>query len=1331
MKMKFKLVLIAFLSLVIFSAILFTQPTAPKGPLVRGFIAANVGGRSELGPSSPPIEDIYLPNVRVVLRDLSTNVLSDPVTTDLSGRFTARVKHPGRFQVCWSAKGLKGCEDKPFSMDRWYRNIGTIRIPIPRSRGSVALYGRVGFVDGSSPRTLEPLANINAFATISLLDSRGNAIYKVPVNNDDQYLLPLVQLGKRFQLRINEESYDHSQALELGNSTLPTQRIDFTMLNSPPQVDPLVALDDNKLRVSNAVAGATVTLNARVSDPDKDQLRLLWQVSAGALSSATDPEPKWKLPATQGNHAATLIVYDGKGGYAKSSLNVTIDRSGLIFSGTVSGSDSPALAGAEIDVNGRAALTDSSGFFRLRVQDRKRFVMTIRKTGYAFASSVYYDAVVGGRWRLTRAEVFKIDPSQTVDLRHKRSGRDCFGAPSDQLNWKEHPALALPQYQDGHGNIAPLPKDAQKLPGLPGRREYRRGECGPGVRVKIPANSLVDSSGRAPTGTIDAQISTVDLATPDQMPGNYTVIQANGQTRAMQSYGASTVEIFAGATKYNLRSGTTATLILPVDQVQLQSGGALPATIPLLSYDEARGVWREDGQAQLSTVDGVQAYVANVSHFTAYNTDLIKTDQACLAVQNQNMPANYNLEITVPQTGGAAPATILKTGVVGGTSETAILNLPRDTNIVLVPIRTTDPDPNLNNLPMGVFVVNTGAPQNPAWPTVSGGFANEPVGPPYYQETNGVPSGACSTKVVLRDLGLQFYPSTPLTGAFLHGLGSFAAVNLSDIDPAFAADANQTLRDAVTQASQDYRSQIDPRGLRPTLSCFKIANRMPIKPGETCPQHTGTGFVPQSPLTETTAVYANTVDLGFGREMHCVQDGANVACYVSNYDSLVYTGPGQGSDVTKAQKAVDGFNGLVLPDATVAMEFSQIEDDTADGTPVTKTDPDRVVKFFVFNQAGNPVNNANLDGLGQRPVPQLCMVCHGGQIPNPAGTTSTTGGVPTPVFNSRDNVKLNSKFLPFDLSSFSYAAPDSDAANPFNKLNQQTAFRNLNQMVKVAPPPDPTDPSSNVISDLYDMWYPGNAIPQQNTFVPLWNADALHQNTYTKVVARACRTCHVANAEPTLRFERPGASAGVGFEGNLGTVQLRVCKEHVMPHARRTHDLFWTSVGPNQPAQLQAYGDTINAFGWQKVGTSGVDPSLLCGQEFTQGGVPPIAPSAFTPVATVFSGNCVGCHNSGNAAPGSGFNVAGLNLQQPGTYARIVDFNSTELPSFKRIAFGTNTENTSYLWHKINNSHAGLPGAFSSPGPGVAMPQGTQGLVITDQLSAFVIRDWIRNGAPP
>jgi hypothetical protein len=197
--------------------------------------------------------------------------------------------------------------------------------------------------------------------------------------------------------------------------------------------------------------------------------------------------------------------------------------------------------------------------------------------------------------------------------------------------------------------------------------------------------------------------------------------------------------------------------------------------------------------------------------------------------------------------------------------------------------------------------------------------------------------------------------------------------------------------------------------------------------------------------------------------------------------------------VSKANSAVDGLNNLIAPDATVAMEFRQLEDFATPGTPVTTSDPQRVVKIFVFNGAGIPVDSANLDGLGKRPVPQLCMVCHGGAIPNPNGSTTTTLGVKTPVFRdpavdaagSRADVKLNSKFLPFDLKSLSYSSQAG-----FDRNSQEGPFKTLNEIVKIAPPPDAADPTSSVITALFDTWYPGNVPPQKDLVVPLWNTNA-------------------------------------------------------------------------------------------------------------------------------------------------------------------------------------------------------------------------------------------------
>lgn len=1306
-----------------------TFPSKPKpGPtMVRGYLAVDVV-RKAVTANLPGTEDIYLPSIEVTLRNVGTGTVSPASITDLSGRFTTQVPAPGQYEVCWKGAGFgSGCVTPAVSIFGRFQSLSTVRIPLPRS-DSIAIYGTVRLLDGTSPRAFDAIANINAFATVSLLDAAQRTLLEVPLNNHDQYVLTGVIPGQDYWIRIREEKYDRRQRLRTAAGI--SNRYDFVMVNSAPRLEPLVALDANGVRVGVAPAGSTVELLTRSSDRDGDPVSYAWRVSAGTLSSTTAQNPQWTLPNLTGRHAATLIAYDGRGGYTSQSVPVTIDPRGLEFSGRVTGTDAPVVANATVEVNGQTTTTDANGYFRMFVPDKRRFVMNIRRPGYGLSSTIYYNGVIGGTWQLVRASVETVDPTRDIEVVNKRSARDCPGPPSDRLNWRDHPALAQPHYQDGRGNFVSAPKEITGLPGIPSPREERKDPrgCGPGVIVRIKANTLADENGQPPTGPVAVQLSTVDLNSANQMPGDYTVLEPGGSVGVMQSWGAATVNIYAGSTEYNLEPGATATVILPVDPIQLAAGGPLPPTIPFLHYDETVGVWKRTGTATLTNVAGTPAYVTQVRHFSALNTDLIKQNQSCLSLQNQSMPASYDLEVTIPQTGGAAPVKRFFPAVTGASVEHVMLNLPSNTNIVLVPIRTTDPDPNKNNLPIGVFVVNTGAPQNPAWPTV--GFLNEPQGPPYYTaDGSGNPTGACSTRVTLTDLGGQFYPDPTqlLTGAFLHGLQAFAAVNLSDTDPAFPADANATLRTAVEAASAAYRKGIDPRGLRTSLACFKVANGFPLKAGESCAPIAG--FTPPATLVDTSAAYANTVDLGFGREMHCVQNGASTACYVSNYDSLVYTGPGQGTDVSKANKAVDGLNGVIAADATVAMEFSPIEDFAAPGSLVTISDSTRVVKFFVFNGAGNPVDKANLDGLGERPVPQLCMVCHGGFIPNPTGSTQTALGVKTPVFrdpavdaaDSRADVKLAAKFLPFDLKSFSYST-----AAGFDRNSQEAAFKTLNEIAKVSPPPDSTDPTSNIITALFDAWYPGNVTPQQDAVVPLWNSTPLRAAGYRGFVAPGCRTCHVANPAATLRFDRPVTTGATepGLDDVLGQIQLRICKQHVMPHARRTHDLFWTSVNPSQSAQLQVYGDAVKqvnpAVGWQTVGSSGVATDLACGHEYTQGGGVIVTNTAFTPVQTIFS-VCTGCHNDGAVNSTS---LARLGLAS-NAHANIVGVDSWELPAMKRIA--PNDLANSFLLRKLEGTHTGL-GTYQPPGPGDQMPQGGPFLIPDDLL---IIRGWILAGAQP
>jgi mono/diheme cytochrome c family protein len=163
------------------------------------------------------------------------------------------------------------------------------------------------------------------------------------------------------------------------------------------------------------------------------------------------------------------------------------------------------------------------------------------------------------------------------------------------------------------------------------------------------------------------------------------------------------------------------------------------------------------------------------------------------------------------------------------------------------------------------------------------------------------------------------------------------------------------------------------------------------------------------------------------------------------------------------------------------------------------------------------------------------------------------------------------------------------------------------------------------------------------------------------VFSRTCRTCHVAQP-----FTAPVFTNKVDFQNDIGAVQSRVCSQKVMPHAKRTNDVFWTSVGPNMPAFLQLYGQTLP--GWVSV------PDSQCGL-FFQGGAD--VQSEFTTVVyPVLANRCAGCHGVvGNANWSLGTAAATYNslltaTAKDGVSKYIVPNNSGASLLFQRISHG-------------------------------------------------------------
>jgi hypothetical protein len=330
-----------------------------------------------------------------------------------------------------------------------------------------------------------------------------------------------------------------------------------------------------------------------------------------------------------------------------------------------------------------------------------------------------------------------------------------------------------------------------------------------------------------------------------------------------------------------------------------------------------------------------------------------------------------------------------------------------------------------------------------------------------------------------------------------------------------------------------YYSAIDPKGLRKTLGQWWTVN----------------GFKSDgSADNEKKVVYLNNNDLGFGREMHFLKTGNNVAAYVTNY----------GNPDQLATNADDALNHH-LPQATVCMEYSPIEGQT---TPI--------VKFFVYDvgkvASSNRLVSADLDGNGQKFVPNLCMNCHGGAGKyNPA----------TP-----SDVNLESSFREFDYNTYRFARPgkpNNDPSRDTPTPEEKKAFHDLNTLVLA------TEPTQG-IKDLINGWYAGGNDDQIQTFTPTgWNGNP-QNDLYLKVVGKSCRTCHVSFGSSSSPF----ALNWVTFD-QFKSYQPNVKSDVLcgttlfMPHAKITFGNFWDPAykPPFRPDFLRNF----ETAGWAKIGT--------------------------------------------------------------------------------------------------------------------------------------------------
>jgi hypothetical protein len=240
--------------------------------------------------------------------------------------------------------------------------------------------------------------------------------------------------------------------------------------------------------------------------------------------------------------------------------------------------------------------------------------------------------------------------------------------------------------------------------------------------------------------------------------------------------------------------------------------------------------------------------------------------------------------------------------------------------------------------------------------------------------------------------------------------------------------------------------------------------------------------------------------------------------------------------------------------------------ETTDATPpqVGKPIPDLSNRTMGTIVAGDKFP-PNLDGLGFKPMPGLCLICHGGK------PVALSGGV------YPNNGKINGfRFLPIDTRNMLFGDPPLDLASQETQIKRynQDVLLTVSQAVesdgKVRRPPH--------VAQLIHGWYSGGGnysddqgmsgtsqnsdwIPPGWREAPFGTAPGGSENLYKEVVGPTCRSCHL-NRELSIDF---GTSEDFHRESDLAQLALLPqCNANhpkagakFMPLAHLTYQRYW------------------------------------------------------------------------------------------------------------------------------------------------------------------------------
>lgn len=271
---------------------------------------------------------------------------------------------------------------------------------------------------------------------------------------------------------------------------------------------------------------------------------------------------------------------------AKFDLGKTVSRA---FKGTIVDQNNLALSNVTVTMNGTTTTTDSNGIFTMsNVSVKERFAyMVATKAGF-------FD---GSRTMMTH------DGLNTLKI-------------------MMIPAIVTKTIQTGVVSNVTLENTSVKFDG-----------------------SFSTESGAVYNGAV--KVYMMDMPANDKnvfskMPGSLLAVDAAGNYRGLETFGMVNVELKGSNNqKLQLTKGHPATITMNIVNGKLE---VAPNQIPMWFFDEANGLWKEEG---FSTKVGNQ-YVGNVTHFTRWNNDYAFTvAQLIVTAKNEDLTPVNNVRCEI------------------------------------------------------------------------------------------------------------------------------------------------------------------------------------------------------------------------------------------------------------------------------------------------------------------------------------------------------------------------------------------------------------------------------------------------------------------------------------------------------------------------------------------------------------------------------------------------------------------------------------------------------------------------------------------------------------